>query len=179
MSEICQFWKARLECGAPRDLFDCREHMITSLPSTTIQRAVRYVSVPFALAAVLYLILVSYITLGSVPWPTASNEASHGVLSAGTWLSPVTWSSGSSFEFMANVAMFVPIGLLFRLALPRQSAMVALAAALLITVVIEIVQIPLDRVSDPRDLVANSIGAFVGAVVGALSLRAGRDAKRS
>jgi glycopeptide antibiotics resistance protein len=130
-------------------------------PHATEER-VKIVSVPFAIAAVLYLALVSFITLGSVPWNTASNESEYGVLSASAWVDPATWSSGSSFEFLANIAMFIPIGLLMRVALPALPGGVIVIFAVLITVAIELAQIPLDRVSDPRDLVANSIGAVVG-----------------
>jgi glycopeptide antibiotics resistance protein len=58
--------------------------------------------------------------------------------------------------------MFIPIGLLMRVALPAPPGGVIVIFAVLITVAIELAQIPLDRVSDPRDLVANSIGAVVG-----------------
>ena len=134
--------------------------MITA-PHATDERA-KTVSVPFAIAAVLYLALVSFITLGAVPWNTASNESEFGVLSASAWVDPSTWSSGSSFEFLANIAMFIPIGLLMRVALPALPGGVIVIFAVVITVAIELAQIPLDRVSDPRDLVANSLGAVVG-----------------
>ncbi len=120
------------------------------------------VSAPFAAAGVLYLALVCYVTLGPVPWAAATNEAPGGVLSPATWLDPVTWTSGGPFEFVANIAMFVPIGVLLRLAFRRLRAGAAVGVAVLITVAIEVVQIPLDRVSDPRDLVANSLGSVLG-----------------
>lgn len=122
-------------------------------------------SVPFGLAALLYLALVGYITLGWVPWLMVTNEGSGGVLSPATWLDPVTWSSGWTGEFLANIVLFVPIGVLLRLTFPRLPAVGAVAVGVLLTVSIEVLQIPLDRVSDPRDLVANSIGAVLGTVL--------------
>ena len=137
------------------------------------------VSAPFAAAGVLYLALVSYVTLGAVPWAAVTNESAGGVLSPATWLDPVTWSSGGPFEFVANIVMFVPIGVLLRLAFPRLRAGAAVGVAVLITVAIEVLQIPLDRVSDPRDLVANTLGAVLGMAL-TLGRRApGPDATRS
>ena len=123
---------------------------------------VKTFSISFGIAALLYLGLVSFITLGAVPWNTASNESEYGVLSASAWTARSTWSSGSSFEFLANIAMFIPIGLLARLALPALPGGAIVLIAIALTVAIEVAQIPLDRVSDPRDLVANSLGALVG-----------------
>ncbi|MVA74446.1 hypothetical protein GC722_00120 [Auraticoccus sp. F435] len=134
----------------------------TTQASTGRARRPSPVSVPFAAAGVLYLALVAYLTLGAVPWAAATNEAPGGVLSPRTWLDPGTWRSGGAAEFVANIFLFVPIGVLLRLGLRRLRAVSAVLVAVLVTVAIEVVQIPLDRVSDPRDLVANTLGALVG-----------------
>ena len=128
-------------------------------------------SLPYALAAVGYLLVVGYITLGAVPWQTAPNEAAKGVLSARTWADPVTWATGSAAEFAANVLMFVPVGFLLCRAFSHVAAPAVMVAGIGIAAAIEIVQIPLDRVSDPRDLVANSLGALLGALAGNLARR--------
>jgi VanZ family protein len=57
------------------------------------------------------------------------------------------------------------------LALPRVGAPVVALLAVGIAAAIEISQIPLDRVSDPRDLVANAAGAAIGVLVGSLLRR--------
>lgn len=131
------------------------------------------VSSPFAVAGVLYLALVAAITLGRVPWLMRTDAGPGSVLSLQTWVDPVTWSSGGTGEFVANILLFVPVAVLLRLAVPRLPAVAAVAVGVLLTTSIEVLQIPLDRVSDPRDLVANSIGALVGTV-----LTAGRRAAR-
>jgi glycopeptide antibiotics resistance protein len=136
------------------------------------------VVLPTAVIGVLYLALVAYLTLGEVPWNTLTNEARFGVLSLRSWLEPETWTTGTIFEFTANVLMFVPIGLLLRLALPRAGWPAVLGIAVAITVAIELAQIPLDRVSDPRDLVANSVGAVIGVIVGSAILSSRRRSRR-
>ncbi|MGI6879278.1 VanZ family protein [Microbacterium sp. gxy059] len=84
-------------------------------------------------------------------------------------------------EFTANIGMFVPLGFLLGLALPGWGWWLALLLLPLLSGGIEYVQgahLP-DRVSDLRDLVSNSIGAWIG-VFAAAWLRAlvhGRDRK--
>jgi VanZ family protein len=66
-------------------------------------------------------------------------------------------------EFLANVGLFVPLGVFLLLLVGSRLWLVALAAGIVLTSMIENVQrsIP-GRVSDPRDVAANSIGMFIG-----------------
>ena len=66
-------------------------------------------------------------------------------------------------EFLANIGLFVPLGVFLLLLVGSRLWFVALAAGIVLTSVIENVQrsIP-GRVSDPRDVAANSIGMFIG-----------------
>lgn len=66
-------------------------------------------------------------------------------------------------EFLANVGLFVPLGAFLLLLVGSRLWLVALAAGIVLTAMIENVQrsIP-GRVSDPRDVAANSIGMFIG-----------------
>ena len=66
-------------------------------------------------------------------------------------------------EFLANIGLFVPLGMFLLLLVGSRLWLVALAAGIVLTSMIESVQrqIP-GRVSDPRDVAANSIGMFVG-----------------
>ena len=66
-------------------------------------------------------------------------------------------------EVLANVGLFVPLGVFLVLLVGTRLWFVALAAGIVLTSMIETVQkeIP-GRVSDPRDVAANSIGMFVG-----------------
>lgn len=116
-----------------------------------------------------YLALVAWATMGPVSWHAIGYEASYGVLTPSIWFERSTWMIGSPMEFAANVAMFVPLGVLFALlAGPRRWGW-ALVAAGGASLAIEVVQIPIaDRISDPRDLLANTAGAAIGiAIVGA------------
>jgi VanZ family protein len=69
-------------------------------------------------------------------------------------------------EFLANIGLFVPLGVFLLLLVGTRLWFVALAAGIVLTSMIERVQreIP-GRVSDPRDVAANSIGMFVGIAV--------------
>lgn len=118
-------------------------------------------------AAVAYLGIVLWLTLGPAPWAGPDiAEIPLGVLNPATWFSPVTWATGSAVEFVLNVMMFVPVGVLAFLLL-RGRARIVLPVAF--TVLIEVVQIVLpDRVSDPRDLVANGAGALAGIALAAI-----------
>ena len=73
------------------------------------------------------------------------------------------WVTYNGLEFTANIAMFVPVGLFFLLLLGRSRWFVAILAGVVLTFGIETAQLFLPaRVSDPRDLLSNSIGALIG-----------------
>lgn len=133
---------------------------------------------PFGILAVAYLAVVAVITLGPTLWRTRTGLDDYDVLSLTTWLDGDTWVRLSSPEFVANVLLFVPLGLLLRLAVPRGTWLLAGALGTATSVVIEVLQVATPRVSDPRDIVANAIGAlvgaFLGAMIGALSSARGR-----
>ena len=69
-------------------------------------------------------------------------------------------------EFLANIGLFVPLGIFLLLLVGARLWLVALAAGIVLTSMIENIQrsIP-GRVSDPRDVAANAIGMFLGIVV--------------
>nr|WP_276499903.1 VanZ family protein [Agromyces luteolus] len=96
---------------------------------------------------------------------TTPNEIPGGVLALGAWTDADTWTTGSAFEFAANVILFAVLGFLLGRALPRASPAALIAVSVLVTLSIEIAQIPLPRVSDPRDLIANTMGAVVGVLI--------------
>lgn len=135
-------------------------------------------SIPFAVLTALYLGVVALLTLGPTPWRTRPRLTDYDVLSVGTWLDPATWSRGLTVEFAANIALFVPLGLLLRLALPRAGWLGAALLGGAISVAIEVLQVLGPRVSDPRDVVANSIGAVAGALVAATVAGLSRPLRR-
>lgn len=76
-------------------------------------------------------------------------------------------------EFAANIALFIPVGLLFGLMLPLRWWPVALLLGPALSGLIELAQSELleARYATLSDLIANSIGATIG-VLAALALRA-------
>ena len=69
-------------------------------------------------------------------------------------------------EFLANVAMFVPIGVFLLLLVGAERWWLALFLPFFLTAFIETAQrgIP-GRISDPRDVLANTIGGVAGVVL--------------
>lgn len=132
-------------------------------------------------ATVLWAVMTTVIllvTLGPVRQRLVGSEATYGVLSPSEWLDRSTWTSGTAFEFALNLIMFVPWGVLAVLALGARRWWLAAFLGMALTLAIEIAQIPSPRISDPRDLVANSIGALFGIVIGMLVLAPGAIARR-
>ncbi|TXK14419.1 VanZ family protein [Microbacterium saccharophilum] len=84
------------------------------------------------------------------------------------WLSrrPVTeWVTFRWLEFFANIAMFVPLGVFVVLWFGVRRWWLAPPTGFALSAAIEIAQLQLlpSRFADPRDLVANTTGAVLGA----------------
>lgn len=75
-------------------------------------------------------------------------------------------------EFIANMALFVPLGFLVPLALGSmrpKSFVLAVCVAFLASMAIETAQLLIPgRMSDPRDLFSNTLGALLGVLAGLL-----------
>jgi glycopeptide antibiotics resistance protein len=70
-------------------------------------------------------------------------------------------------EFLANVAMFVPVGIIAALWMPRRAWILGALFGVALSVGIEFAQhlyLP-SRVADPRDVLSNGLGGLVGATV--------------
>lgn len=120
--------------------------------------------------------VVTLVALTVVPTPGANTlDIAGGAFRPEAWLTTATWTGGWAGELLANVILFIPVGWLAARTLPLPFA---IAAPLVLTVLIEFAQLFLPgRVSDPRDLVANSIGALAG--IGLARLLARPRAERS
>ena len=118
---------------------------------------------PLRFVALAYAAVVLWVTVGPAPWRTSGHQLEGGILNPDAWTAQVTWTTGYLSEMAFNVALFVPVGLLAALLIPRRRWPLALVAGFAFTTLIELVQVPeLDRVSDPRDLVMNTSGAVLG-----------------
>jgi VanZ family protein len=127
-----------------------------------------------SLGTLLYLGAVGWITLGPQPIDERAGGLLWRALRVFARHESTDWITYSRVEFGANIAMFLPIGLFFLLLFGRRLWWLSILFGIGLTVGIEFAQqfIP-TRVSDPRDLLANSTGAFVGVMVG-LILTAGK-----
>ncbi|NYD68536.1 glycopeptide antibiotics resistance protein [Agromyces atrinae] len=71
-------------------------------------------------------------------------------------------------EFSANIALFVPFGILVALSIPRSRRRFGMTAALafLSSCAIELIQLSIPtRVSTVSDVVANTLGGIIGALI--------------
>lgn len=127
-------------------------------------------SIPFAALAVVYLGIVAVLTLVPTLWRTRWAPSGGDVLSPATWLDPDTWVRVGSPEFIANILLFLPLGVLVRLALPRAGWLAPAALSIAPSIAVEVLQMGTPRVSDPRDIVANTVGALLGVVIASVIL---------
>jgi glycopeptide antibiotics resistance protein len=94
------------------------------------------------------------------------------------------WASYPFLEFTANAVLFVPLGVLWALIVDRwRAALRIVTAALLgatISVIAELAQgfLMAERTMDARDVVANGIGAAVGAIATVLVMHGVRRPRR-
>jgi glycopeptide antibiotics resistance protein len=103
-------------------------------------------------------------------WPVPVDRAAHGVLAAITRAVP--FLTYDVIETAANLLLFVPLGALLGLVLPRRMPLV-LGIALAATVAIELAQAVLlpERTPSLRDVLANLCGAAVGLGIALLARR--------
>lgn len=122
---------------------------------------------PLRFVALAYAALVLWVTVGPTPWRTTTgSQLEGGILNPDSWTATTTWTTGYLSEMAFNVALFIPVGILAALLIPRRRWLLALLAGLAFTTVIELIQVPEPhRISDPRDLVMNTAGAVFGVVL--------------
>ena len=86
-------------------------------------------------------------------------------------------ADASDVDFVANILMFAPIGLLLVGVLGARRWVVALVTAVAFTVLIEVVQLGIpSRVADVNDVLLNAGGALLGVLAALLlgRVRSGR-----
>ena len=103
-------------------------------------------------------------------WPTPVDRGATGLLREIARVVPLL--SHDVVEFTANIALFVPLGVLLALALPRRRVLV-LPIALVVTSAIEVGQAVFlaERTASVRDVVANTAGAALGLLLAVIAER--------
>jgi len=119
-----------------------------------------------SLATGAYLLFVAWLTLTPQPISPDQMDLVQRVLEALQRRGYVESLSINEVEFLANIALFVPVGMFLLLFFTPAGWWVAVLGSAGITVMIELAQrgIP-GRVSDERDLVANTLGGVIGVLV--------------
>lgn len=81
--------------------------------------------------------------------------------------------SSTVFEFLANIVLFVPLGLLLTLGWPRLKPWLVVLIGCASSITIELVQLAIpSRYSTVSDVIANTLGTAVGCGIGMLVVRA-------
>ncbi|KRD43094.1 hypothetical protein ASE38_02105 [Cellulomonas sp. Root930] len=110
----------------------------------------------------LYLVGLVRVTL----WPRLADDGGFDLVrTVLSWLNSLGIGlTYSATEFLANIALFVPFGILVSLLFPRRRAWTVVALGLATSAVIELAQLLFlpHRVSDVRDLVSNTLGTAIG-----------------
>jgi VanZ family protein len=102
-------------------------------------------------------------------WPTPVDRDATGLLREIARVVPLL--TYDVVEFTANVALFMPLGVLLALALPRRRA-------LAVTMIIELGQAAFlaERTASLRDIFANTLGAALGLLIVVIAERASSGA---
>ena len=123
---------------------------------------------PFlSLVTLAYLGFVGWVTLTPSSVAPTSSDLVLRVLNRLQRYEELSWLTYDRAELLANIALFVPVGLFLLLLFGTRFWWVAVVAGFALTSAIETAQrsIP-GRVPDERDLVANTLGTAVGVAVG-------------
>ena len=113
-----------------------------------------------------YLAFVAWVTLTPQEYASAHIGIIYRVLDALHRRGYLLTIDDVELEFLANVALFIPVGMFLLLLVGTRFWWVALLASLFLTAFIEAAQrsIP-GRVPDEQDVMANGLGAVIGALV--------------
>lgn len=134
-------------------------------PTRRSRRVATWLIVVYGVAVLLVGFTGSPVDAGVHPWILRALGAAHR-------LGVPDWFGYGALEFTANVLFFVPLGLLVVLLLGSRRWWVGAAAGLLVSAAIEIGQalfLPA-RYASVDDVLANTSGAVIGALIGVLVL---------
>lgn len=123
------------------------------------------------------LVLFGAIILVITLWPQPVDRGQEGTVAAVLDLMHAVgvpaWFGYRSLEFSANVVMFLPLGFFAALLLPRRFRWAALALPPLVSAGVETAQLVFleDRFATLLDVLANSLGGWIGALAAFLIVR--------
>jgi glycopeptide antibiotics resistance protein len=113
-----------------------------------------------------YLLFVAWLTLTPQPIGPDQVELIERALDALHRRGYVESLDYDRLEFLANIALFVPVGVFGLLLVGAGAWWLALLAPVALTIGIETAQLGIPgRVSDERDLLANTLGGVLGVLV--------------
>lgn len=113
-----------------------------------------------------YLLFVAWLTLTPQPLGSREVELIDRVLAALHRRGYVESLTYDRLEFLANIALFVPVGVFLLLLFGAGGWWVAILGSVGLTVGIETAQLGIPgRVSDDRDLLANTAGGLIGVLL--------------
>jgi len=156
----------------------CRHRQRLRANSVFVKASLKQHPLPWRIALVSYLLGLALIGF----WPTPVDKPIHGALASALKhlhrLGLPAWFDYRFVEASANVAMFIPFGVLLAMALPTKTWWGLASAGLLASICIELGQLLFmtARVSSLGDVVTNTLGAVMG-VVGSRLIRRSIDPK--
>ena len=123
-----------------------------------------------------YLVVLALIAFWPVP---VDRDAHDGLLAVIDWLQvhgAPGWVRYSLVEFVANIALFMPVGLFVTLMTGVRGWWLAVLVGFAASCTIELGQLIFlpDRLATMSDVIANTVGAAAGALLGLVLLRGGR-----
>ncbi len=113
-----------------------------------------------------YLAFVAWLTLTPQAYAAEHISIIYQLLDVAHGYGYLLTIDSSELEFLANIALFVPVGMFLLLLFGTRLWWLALTASFGLTSFIEFLQrsIP-GRVPDERDLLANGLGAVIGVLI--------------
>lgn len=126
----------------------------------------------------LYIVIVLMATMSPTPLDQGYEASIDRLLGVLHRNGVPQWFGYSKLEFLANILMFVPLGVLVGLALPQRAAWSGVILLPLFSVGIEMTQSTFlsERFASLTDVIANSSGGWIGLIV-AFTIRAAVHAR--
>jgi glycopeptide antibiotics resistance protein len=135
-----------------------------------------------SILTVLYLAGVAWVTLGPEPYDARTSGVLWRFLDFFSEHEETDWITFDRVESVANVAMFIPLGVFVVLLFGRRRWWLAILVCAVLSSAIELSQGALlpTRVSDLDDIVANSSGGAIGVLLGVvlMSISLARRSRR-